>query len=346
MEKKFMERCLQLAEYGSGHVSPNPLVGAVIVNNGKIIGEGYHQQYGKAHAEVNAIASVKDKSLLRNSTLYVNLEPCSHYGKTPPCAELIIKNKIPRVVIGHSDPYPEVSGRGINMLRNAGIDVRHGFMEGACEALNKRFLTYHLKKRPYIILKWAQSSDNFLDRIRIDGTNSSPISFSNTLTRMMVHKMRSEEDAIMVGTNTAILDNPSLTTRYWAGKNPLRVVIDKDLIIPKTNHLLDQRNRTIIFTNKEINQPDYIHIDFSSNDVLKIIIEKLYELKIQSLIIEGGNTLLSTFINSGLWDEARTEISNIELKSGVPAPIIRGKIQNVKKCKQSIVYFYKNIQIP
>lgn len=348
IEEKYMIRCLQLAQMGKGHVSPNPLVGAVIVHNGKIIGEGYHRKYGQAHAEVNAILSVEDTSLLKDSTLYVNLEPCSHYGKTPPCSELIIEKKIPCVVIGNQDPYPKVSGNGIRMLKAAGIEVVCDFMKNECEEVNKRFLTYHRKKRPYIILKWAQSADNYMDRIRVSEDGTPAVQFSNDLTRMMVHKMRAEEDAIMVGTRTALLDNPSLNVRFWQGANPLRIVIDRNMVIPPSFHLLDGKSDTIVITDVKCDSQENEYcteIDFEE-DVLSQILDILYHQKVQSLIVEGGAVLLSHFIRSGLWDQADIETAPFPLKEGVSAPSIRGMLIDVKKCKQSIVSVYKNIHIP
>ena len=244
----YMARCLELAGRGRGNVAPNPMVGAVIVCDDRIIGEGFHRCYGEAHAEVNAIASVEDESMLRNSTLYVNLEPCSHHGKTPPCAGLIINKGIPRVVVACVDPYPEVAGRGIKMLREAGVDVVVGAMEREAMELNRYFFTAHKKHRPYIILKWAQSSDGFIDKLRKD-VSQKPAQLSTHMTHMMVHKLRSEVQSIMVGTNTAILDNPSLTVRYWSGKSPVRALIDRNLRVPESCRLFDETQQTIVYTN-------------------------------------------------------------------------------------------------
>jgi diaminohydroxyphosphoribosylaminopyrimidine deaminase/5-amino-6-(5-phosphoribosylamino)uracil reductase len=308
-EEKYMRRCLQLAEYGRGFVAPNPLVGAVIVENNKIIGEGFHRKYGEAHAEVHAIAAVNDESLLKKSTLYVNLEPCSHYGKTPPCAELIIRKQIPRVVVGQMDPFPEVVGNGIKMLRQAGIEVVCGMLENECKDLNKQFLTYHLKRRPYIILKWAQSSDNFIDRFRQKDDGQYPVQFSNTFTRILNHKMRAEASAIMVGTQTQILDNPQLNVRFWQGKDPLRVLAN-------------------------------------SGETLQKQLHSLYEKGMQSLIVEGGSKLLHSFIAENLWDEAQIEISPIRLEKGVAAPGLKGILQNVQKCENSLLFHYLNDNKP
>ena len=305
IEEKYMYRCLQLASNGKGYVAPNPMVGAVVVCDGKIIGEGYHRICGGPHAEVNAINAVKKPELLKRSTLYVNLEPCSHYGKTPPCAELIIRKKIPIVVIGQQDPNPEVAGKGIALLKNAGIEVTSGILEEGCNVLNKRFLTFHQEHRPYIILKWAQSSDGFIDKFREVGDGKRPIVFSNDFTQVEVHKMRAQESAIMVGSRTEKLDKPLLNVRYWYGKDP---IIIKPL---KNQSLLEQ-------------------------------LRELYHQKIQSLIVEGGAQLLCSFIESGLWDEARVEVHSMKLGDGVKIPLFSGRLENVQKCENSSVFFYKN----
>ena len=304
-DEKYMARCIQLAQNGLCNAAPNPMVGAVIVYNDRIIGEGYHARCGEAHAEVNAIRSVKEESLLKEATIYVSLEPSSHYGKTPPCADLIIKKGIPRVVIGCGDPFSEVSGRGIQKLRDAGIDVTIGILEEECRQLIRRFITFHTHQRPYILLKWAQSADGFIDNERTDGT---PVAFSTPLTSMLVHKKRAEHTAILVGRKTALLDNPSLTTRQWYGKNPIRLVIDKDLTLPTHLHLFDGEVRTIVFTQKAnipsgSNEIEFIALDFNHN-ILPQLMEELYKLKIQSLIVEGGSTLLQSFIDAECWDEA------------------------------------------
>jgi len=300
-----MRRCLQLATNGKGFVAPNPMVGAVIVHNSKIIGEGFHAKYGGPHAEVQAIASVKDESLLKSSTLYVNLEPCSHYGKTPPCVDLILEKQIPRVIIGHEDPFPEVSGNGIKKLRESGVEVACGIWEDECKELNKRYLTYLLQHRPYIILKWAQSSDGFMDRHREENDGKAPVKFSNSYTQMLVHKTRAEESAIMVGTRTLRLDKPALTVRYWKGNNPERIIAD-------------------------------------SNQSLLQQMHSLYERKIQSLMVEGGAKLLQSFFNDNLWDEIHTEVASFPLKEGVAAPIPKGILLSVQKCENSMLFHYKN----
>lgn len=248
IDEKYMRRCIQLARNGICHTAPNPMVGAVIVRDGKIIGEGYHVRCGEGHAEVNAIASVKDESLLKEATIYVSLEPCSHYGKTPPCADLIIRKGIPRVVVGCVDPFSLVAGRGIQKLRDAGIEVTVGVLEKECRELIRAFITFNVKKRPYITLKWAQSADGFIDIRRDEGA---PVRLSTPLSILAVHKMRAEQKAILVGRRTALLDNPSLTVREWYGQNPLRLVIDRQLTLPPHLHLFDGSTPTLVFTEKK-----------------------------------------------------------------------------------------------
>lgn len=320
--EKYMQRCLELAAKGLGNVAPNPMVGCVVVYDNKVIGEGYHMKYGEAHAEVNAINSVKDKSLLKKATLYVNLEPCSHYGKTPPCSDLIIHHKIPYVVIGTIDPHSAVKGKGIEKLVNSGCDVKIGILEDECRELNKRFFTFQEKQRPYIILKWTQSADRFLDVQRTMNEVGQQTLISNPEARKTVHQWRSEEQAIMVGTNTALLDNPQLTVRETEGKSPVRIFLDRELRVPLSYHLLDGSVTTIVFTEKKEKRSDkaeYIHIKFDK-DLPKKIMKELYSRNIQSLIIEGGAQLLNTAISSGLWDEARVFTSKRRLGNGVPAP--------------------------
>ena len=324
-DEKYIARCIQLAKNACCNAAPNPMVGAVIVHNGTIIGEGYHIRCGEPHAEVNAIRSVKDESLLKKSTIYVSLEPCSHYGKTPPCADLIIEKGIPEVVIGCMDPFSKVAGRGIEKLRKAGIKVTVGVLEEECRQLIRRFITFNTRKRPYITLKWAESADGFIDKNREEGN---PVLLSTPLTSMIVHKRRAEHSAILVGRKTALLDNPSLTTRNWFGKAPIRLVIDKDLTLPKGLHLFDGKVRTLVFTQKDEtsdNQSvEYIRLDFTQN-ILPQIMDVLYNRKVQSLMVEGGTILLQSFINEGLWDEAHIETSSIRLNEGIKAPVISGK---------------------
>ena len=321
IDEKYISRCIELAKNGLCNTAPNPIVGAVIVYKGRIIGEGYHIRCGEAHAEVNAINSVKDQSLLKEATIYVSLEPCSHYGKTPPCADLIIKKGIHRVVVGCIDPFSLVAGRGIEKLRNAGIDVTVGVLEAQCRELIKRFIVFNTQRRPYITLKWAQSADGFMDACRVSG---SPIALSTPLSSVYVHKQRAEHQAILVGTSTALLDNPSLTARLWYGKNPLRLVIDRDLSLPSHLKLFDGTVSTWVFT--ACSQPDkpnlsFKKIDFSRN-ILPQILECLYAGKIQSLLVEGGAQLLQSFIDAKLWDETFIECSEIILSLGVEAPRI------------------------
>lgn len=334
-----MQRCFDLAKNGSGRVSPNPLVGSVIVCKDTIIGEGYHKKFGESHAEVNAIASVKDKNLLTTSTLYVNLEPCSHWGKTPPCADKIIENKIPKVVIANVDPFPEVSGRGIQKLRNAGIEVTTGVMEDEGYKLNKRFFTFHNRKRPYIILKWAQTLDGFIAR-----EDFSSKWISNKYSRMLVHYWRSREDAIMVGTNTAFYDNPQLTAREMGGRNPIRIVIDRNLRLPGTLNLFDESAPTIVFTAQEkpqSNKQKYLNIDFERNFPQNLL-SALYNEKIQSVIIEGGSNLLTTFIANGLWDEARVFTGKSVFGKGISAPKVNSEEYLQEKLEDDLLTIYYN----
>lgn len=319
----YIKRCIELAKNGLGTTYPNPLVGSVIVYNDTIIGEGWHKKAGEPHAEVNAINSVKDKSLLRNSTIYVSLEPCSHFGKTPPCCDLIIKNRIPNVVIGTIDPNEKVAGNGIKKLIEAGINVTIGVLEAECNELNKRFFTFHQKKRPYIILKWAQTADGFI--APKEKQENKPVWITNTYSRQLVHKWRTEEQAILVGTQTVIDDNPKLDARDWFGKNPIRVILDQNNRIPKNSHVLDNQLKTIIFckSTATIDEENRIFevIDFKQN-IVKQIINVLFRHHIQSLIIEGGSNTIQTFIDEGCWDEARIFSSQNTFSSGIKAPKI------------------------
>ena len=341
-EEIYMQRCIQLALNGKINTPPNPMVGAVIVCDGKIIGEGYHIQCGKEHAEVNAIRSVADKSLLQHSTIYVTLEPCSHYGKTPPCADLIIEKKIPKVVIGCQDPFIKVAGRGIQRLREAGVDVITGVLEKECKQLISQFVTYHTLKRPYITLKWAESIDGFIDIKRTEGK---PVKLSTDLTTMLVHKRRAESDAIMVGTQTALLDNPSLTVREWYGKNPVRIVLDKHLVLNPTLHLFDGSIPTLIYTLKDhadSKNITYIKLEKESEILLQIV-RDLYEKGIQSLLVEGGSKLLQSFIEDNLWDDIFVEKSTLQLVSGVKAPIInKGNNYSIQQPFGVSIFHYSN----
>jgi len=304
-ELKYMQRCIQLAKCGEMGAPPNPMVGAVIVHNDRIIGEGFHRKCGGPHAEVNAIRSVRDESLLKDSTIYVSLEPCSHYGKTPPCADLIIEKGIPRVVVGCKDPFAKVNGQGIRKLRDAGIEVVVGVMEQECLQLNRKFITFHQQHRPWVTLKWAQSQDGFMDADRQPGEPA--VKFSSAFTQTLVHRMRAMNQAIMVGTRTVLLDNPSLTTRLWDGPNPLRVSVDRKGILPESIHLKDGKVPTVI----------YCHGD------LPAILEDLYRQGIQSLMVEGGGRLIQQFVDEDLWDEARVEVAPMMLGKGVSAPRLK-----------------------
>lgn len=326
-DERYMARCLQLARCGRFDAAPNPMVGAVIVHDGKIIGEGYHRQCGGPHAEVNAIRSVKDEQLLRESTIYVSLEPCAHYGKTPPCADLIIEKKIPRVVIGCRDSFDQVDGKGIQKLRAAGTEVVVGVLEEECKNLNRTFFTYHSRKRPYIVLKWAQSADGYIDSLR--DASKPAVRFSTDETTGRVHRLRALSDAILVGRRTAELDNPSLTTRMWPGKNPLRLVTDRRGVLKETLGLFDKTSKTAVFTElfRDFGDTDMIEqvkTDFTT-DILPQIIRFLYDHKVQRLLVEGGAETLQRFIDTGLWDEAYVENSAIVLGSGVKAPHIGNK---------------------
>ena len=318
----YMHRCLQLAKLGKGNVTPNPMVGSVLVFGDRIIGEGYHQQYGQAHAEVNCLKSVKDedKHLITQSTLYASLEPCAHFGKTPPCANLIIENKIPKVVIGCRDPFKEVDGKGIDKLEKAGIEVVIGVLEDECKELNKRFFTFHTKKRPFIVLKWAESANHFI------GTNDdSRLLITDEITNRLVHKWRSEEAAILVGTNTARLDNPSLTNRFWSGKQPIRLVIDKDLTLPQTLHLFDRQQTTIVFNyHKHLDEENLSFCQLKNNEpLLQQIMQVCYERNIQSILVEGGSKTLQSFIDANLWDEAAVFThKEMTIMEGSPSPQI------------------------
>ena len=318
-----MKRCIELASKAMGCVSPNPMVGSVIVYEGKIIGEGYHKNYGNAHAEVNAITSVKDKSLLQKSTLYVNLEPCAHFGKTPPCSNLIIEHKIPKVVIGCVDTFSEVSGKGIAKMEKAGIEVIVGVLEKESRDLNKRFFTFHEQKRPYIILKWAKSKDGYI----APQNQTESFWMTSSESKKLVHKWREEEDAILVGRITAEKDNPSLTVREVEGNNPIRIVIDKDLKLSTDLNLFNSEAETLIFNSvktEKIYTNNFIKIDF--NNLIKNILKELYKQNIQSVIIEGGNKTLQSFIDTNMWDEARIFTTNKELTDGVKDPNIKGEI--------------------
>ena len=345
IHEHYMQRCLDLALLGQGYVAPNPLVGALVVNDGKIIGEGYHRQIGGPHAEVNAITSVANKDLLKSSTLYVSLEPCNHFGKTPPCTDFILENKIPKVVYGMRDNSEKKGLKGEDYLKQNGVDVTGGILSEQCKELNKRFFTFHEQKRPYIILKWAQTVDGFMappkDKIAAEGH---PHWISNMYSRKLVHKWRTEEHAIIVGTNTAMLDNPQLTARDWKGPNPVRIVIDRDLKLPGQLHLFDASSPTLVFTSKETSEstnPEFITIEEKEN-FLKEVLNVLYEKEIQSLIVEGGRTLLDMFIEQNFWDEARIFIAPGFMYEGTKAPSIAAPVHYIEDMAGDKLYYFTN----
>lgn len=346
---KYMYRCLELAQMGLGNVAPNPMVGSVIVYNEKIIGEGYHQNYGESHAEVNAINSVKDKSLLKEASLYVNLEPCSHWGNTPPCAERIVKEKIKTVIIGTIDPNAKVAGKGIKILEDSGIKVVTNILNEECKELNRRFFVFHHFRRPYIILKWAQTLDGYIDLIRDKLSPVKPNWITNEIARTLVHKWRTEEDAIMLGTNTVEKDNPKLNVRDWKGNNPVRVILDKTMRLDKKFAIFDDSQKTLVFTVKELDKKftsefkntEFIPINFQEK-VIKQVMRKLYELNIQSVIIEGGAMLHKSFLNDNLWDEARIFIGNEFFFAGVKAAKIPGSIVNEEHVGNSQFFICRN----
>jgi diaminohydroxyphosphoribosylaminopyrimidine deaminase/5-amino-6-(5-phosphoribosylamino)uracil reductase len=322
----FMSRCIQLATLGAGHVAPNPMVGAVLVHQGRIIGEGYHRVYGQAHAEVNCINAVAaaDRHLIPSSRMYVSLEPCAHYGKTPPCANLIVAEKIPEVVIGCVDTFSAVAGKGISILENAGVSVTTGVLEAEARALNSRFFTFHEQHRPYIILKWAQCQAGYM------GTEDGhPVRISNTYTDRLVHRWRSEEASILVGANTAALDNPRLNNRLWTGKDPLRIVIDPHHKVPQTHHLYDESVPTM----------------FYRGDGLEGLMQELHERRVLSVLVEGGPTTLNGFIAAGLWDEARVIRGSITLPGGKAAPVLtHAQLTNETTLRGDHIYIYHREQ--
>lgn len=340
----YMQRCLELAALGAGRVSPNPMVGAVIVHHGKIIGEGYHQQYGGPHAEVNAVNQVIAQypdagELFKQATIYVSLEPCAHYGKTPPCADLIIKHQIPKVIVGCRDPFAQVNGKGIEKLQHEGINVTVGVLEHECLELNKRFFTRVQKQRPYIILKWAQTANSFF--APADG---SQLWITGPEAQQLVHQWRSEEDAILVGKRTALADNPQLNNRLWPGKSPKRVVIDRNLELPVNLHLFDNSVDTFVFNaiKTDVHQKTkYIALEDFDRFVPQYILFQLYLQDVQSLIIEGGAHTLNTFIEAGLWDEARIFTGETLLATGIKAPVCYGskvRESQVGRDKLQIIY--------
>jgi diaminohydroxyphosphoribosylaminopyrimidine deaminase/5-amino-6-(5-phosphoribosylamino)uracil reductase len=332
-----MRRALQLAQLGLGAVSPNPMVGCVIVKAGKIIGEGNHEKYGEGHAEVKAVRVVKNDSLIEGSTVFVTLEPCAHYGKTPPCAHLLVEHKVRKVVICNLDPNPLVAGKGVEILEKAGIEVVSGVLQEAGREINRRFFTFFEKKRPYVILKWAQTKDGYVARENYDSKW-----ISNEHSRQLVHKWRAEEDAILVGKNTAQYDNPSLTTRNWVGADPIRVVLDSTLSLNKDLNLFDGSVFTLVFNTQWNNEQNNVrHIKLESMSP-KWILQTLFDLKIQSIIVEGGSTTLQSFIDAHLWDEARIFESENTFGTGISAPNMKGKLLEQKPVERDLLTIYQN----
>jgi len=340
----YMRRCLQLAALGRGRVAPNPMVGCVIVANGRVIAEGFHARYGEAHAEARAIAAVQDLSLLPVSTLYVSLEPCAHFGKTPPCADLIIRSGIRNVVIGSVDPNPKVDGGGIRKLQEAGCDVVWGVMEQECRDLNARFFSRHEKKRPYILLKWAQTADGFMGKMAVPGEKPAPFLISSASERRWTHKWRAEEQAILVGTGTAIADNPSLTVRDWSGNNPLRIVFDRRLVIPPDASIFSHDAPTWVVTEQPetpLSHARYLKVQPGS-DFWPPLLEALQAEKILSLMVEGGAETHARLLALQLWDEARIFISHSCLGQGVAAPLIREAPVSIVETESGTLLVYRN----
>jgi len=343
-DDKFMTRCLDLALKGEGMTRPNPLVGAVVVHRGEIIGEGYHIRAGGPHAEVIAIGSVSDRSLLSESVLYVSLEPCSHQGKTPPCTDLIIESGIPRIVAGTIDTSEKVSGRGIDRLRNAGRVVVTGVMEEECRWVNRRFFTFSEKKRPYITLKWAQSADGFIDTERPKGNGTGPYWISGKPERVLVHKWRSEEQAILVGATTVRTDKPALNVRLWGGNDPLKIILTGSGNLGGYLTFKQTIGTVIVFSSgKHVTEGNETVVQLEDNVPAAIIICKyLYNNGIQSIFVEGGAMVLNHFIENGLWDEARIFTGSARFERGVKAPVIKGLIKQVRDFESSRLEIFVN----
>lgn len=352
----YMRRCLTLSKKGGGRVAPNPMVGAVIVHNNKIIAEGFHKEYGGEHAEPMAIQLVTDPSILQQSTLYVSLEPCSHHGKTPPCTNIIIESKIPRVVIATLDPNPLMAGSGIKKMQDAGIDVTVGVLEKEAKYLNRRFFVYHTLKRPYVILKWAQTLDGYIDPERDPDAPIAPVWITNELARTVVHRWRSQEQSIVIGSKTVEKDNPRLDVRQWRGSNPLRIVLDRTLRLPKESHVYDGSTPTMVIIGNNSSaanrKPEFLTIpnleivvaDFAKGLESRLL-QELYERDITSLIVEGGAKLLQSFIQRGFWDEARVFVGNKFFDGGTKAPEIKGKLHCYDEFGDSCLFTYRNPQI-
>jgi diaminohydroxyphosphoribosylaminopyrimidine deaminase/5-amino-6-(5-phosphoribosylamino)uracil reductase len=337
-DELYIKRCIELAQKALGRTYPNPLVGSVIVHKGEIIGEGYHHKAGEPHAEINAINSVVNKDLISESTIYVSLEPCAHYGKTPPCALKIKELGFKKVVIGAMDSHDKVNGKGKKIIQDAGIEVVSGILEEECIELNKRFFTYHEKKRPYIILKWAASADGFLDK------DFKPTAISNSLVNQFVHQLRDDEHAILVGTQTALSDNPSLTVRNVEGINPVRILIDIDLKVPTDFKIFNNESKTLVFNSIKEETKDNIHwIKIEKENFLSDLMNALYKEQIQSVIIEGGRFTLQQFIDAGLWDEAIViKNENLKLENGTKAPVLNSKPIKIQTIRDNTLSFYSS----
>jgi len=345
-DELYMQRCLELAAMGMGNVSPNPMVGCVIVSGGKIIGEGYHEKFGEAHAEVKAVNAVIQKygdnatQLLANATAYVSLEPCAHFGKTPPCADLLIRHQVKKVVIGNRDPFDSVNGKGIEKLKNAGIEVISGVLEQQCRQLNRRFFTRITKQRPYIILKWATTADGYFAP-----KNSVQQWISGPLAKKLVHKWRTEEDAILVGKQTALADNPQLSAREWQGKNPMRILVDRQLQVPQSHHIYNDLAKTVIFNEVKTEVQGNVHF-IQMEDMQYYLPQKiafqLYLMDVASVIIEGGANVLNQFISAGLWDEARIFTSATVWNEGTPSPLINGQVTDLLRLGEDKLTIYQN----
>jgi len=338
-EEIYIKRCIELAKKALGNTYPNPLVGSVIVHNGKIIGEGYHQKAGENHAEINAVNSVEDKILIPESTIYVSLEPCAHFGKTPPCALKIVELGFKKVVIGAMDSHDKVNGKGKKIIQDAGIEVVSGILEKECIDLNKRFFTYHEKKRPFIVLKWAQSENGFMDK------DFKPTQISNSLTKQFVHELRNNEHSILIGTMTALRDNPSLTTREITGRNPVRILIDIDLKVPSDYKIYNDEAETLVFNSiKNADEGNIRFIKTERENFIEKLIKKLYELQIQSIIVEGGGLVLQQFIDANLWDKTIViKNENLTIENGTKAPKFQHKPFEIKKFRDNVIEFHKNI---
>lgn len=335
-DEVYIQRCIELAGKASGNTYPNPMVGSVIVHEGKIIGEGYHYKAGEPHAEINAINSVKNKNLIPESTIYVSLEPCAHYGKTPPCALKIVELGFKKVVIGAMDSHDKVNGKGKKIIQDAGIEVVSGVLEKECLDLNKRFFTYHQKKRPYIVLKWAESADRFMDK------DFKPTQISNTLTKQFVHQLRSNEHSILIGTMTAMRDNPSLTTREISGRSPIRILIDIDLKVPQHYNIYNNDAETLVFNSiKNDEEGNVKFIKTSRENFIENMLKTLHERQIQSVIVEGGGLVLQQFIDAGLWDEAIViKNNNLVLENGTKAPKFENEASEIQDFRDNIIEFH------